>query len=141
MFLLVPAHPGCPRQNPESHKMIVVVVVTTCFAVFAVWFAAMLVTIVLFTAITLLKAVLGVNVGHPIVTNGGPLLHSCVKVREPIELSFGVVSGVSPVIDVQNGGPRVSRKGVDFVSQGILGLFAPLAHWFQLPHFQEKCIA
>jgi len=24
----------------------------------------------------------------------GTLLHSCVEVREPIELSFGVVSGV-----------------------------------------------
>jgi len=23
MFLLVPAHPGSPRQNPESHKMVV----------------------------------------------------------------------------------------------------------------------
>jgi len=21
MFLMVPAHPGCTRQNPESHKM------------------------------------------------------------------------------------------------------------------------
>jgi len=23
MFLLVPAHPGCPSQNPQSHKMVV----------------------------------------------------------------------------------------------------------------------
>jgi len=23
MYLLVPAHPGCPRQGPESHKMVV----------------------------------------------------------------------------------------------------------------------
>ena len=27
MFLLVPAHPGCPGQNPQSHKTVVVVVV------------------------------------------------------------------------------------------------------------------
>ena len=27
MFLLVPAHTGCPGQNPESHKTVVVVVV------------------------------------------------------------------------------------------------------------------
>jgi len=27
MFLLVQAHPGCPGQNPESYKMVVVVVV------------------------------------------------------------------------------------------------------------------
>jgi len=26
MFLLVPAHPGCPGENPESHKIVVVVV-------------------------------------------------------------------------------------------------------------------
>ena len=26
MFLLLLAHPGCPGQNPESHKMVVVVV-------------------------------------------------------------------------------------------------------------------
>ena len=44
----------------------------------------------------------------------GPLLHSCVEVRELIELSFGVVSGVGPGIDVWNGCPRVSRERVDF---------------------------
>jgi len=27
MFLLVPVHPGCPRQSLESRKMVVVVVV------------------------------------------------------------------------------------------------------------------
>jgi len=27
MFFLVPAHPGCPGQNPESRKTVVVVVV------------------------------------------------------------------------------------------------------------------
>jgi len=27
MFLLVSAHPGCPRQNSESRKTVVVVVV------------------------------------------------------------------------------------------------------------------
>jgi len=27
MFLLVPAHPGCPGQNPESRKTVVVVIV------------------------------------------------------------------------------------------------------------------
>jgi len=25
MFLLVPAHPGCPRQNPENRKTVVCV--------------------------------------------------------------------------------------------------------------------
>jgi len=40
------------------------------------------------------RAVLGVNLVRPIVTNG-TLLHSCVEVRERIELSFGVVSGIS----------------------------------------------
>jgi len=27
MFLLIPAHPGCPRQNPESNKTVVCVCV------------------------------------------------------------------------------------------------------------------
>jgi len=31
------------------------------------------------------------------------LLHSCVEVHEPIELSFGVVSGVGPGIGVLGG--------------------------------------
>ena len=40
----------------------------------------------------------------------GPLLRSWVEVREPIELSFGVVSGVTPGIHVVvDGGPRVTR--------------------------------
>ena len=43
--------------------------------------------------------VLGVNLGNPIVTKG-ILLHSCVEVHKPIELSFGVVSGVGPGIGV-----------------------------------------
>jgi len=30
MFLLVPAHPDCPGQNPESHKMVVCVCVCVC---------------------------------------------------------------------------------------------------------------
>jgi len=39
----------------------------------------------------------------------GTSLHSCVEVREPIELSFGVVSGVGPCIDVLDGDPRDPR--------------------------------
>jgi len=30
MYILVPAHPGCPRHSPESHKMVVCVL---CFYV------------------------------------------------------------------------------------------------------------
>jgi len=33
----------------------------------------------------------------------GPLLHSCVEARAVIELSFGVVSGVTPGIHVLEG--------------------------------------
>jgi len=29
-FFLVPAHPGCPGQSPERHKMVVIVVVDMC---------------------------------------------------------------------------------------------------------------
>jgi len=39
----------------------------------------------------------------------GPLLHSSAIVHEPIEMSFGVVSGVGRGIDVWNGGQRASR--------------------------------
>jgi len=58
------------------------------------------------------RAVLGVNLGRPIVTNGD-LLCSYVEVGEPIELSFGVVSGVSPGIGVLDGGPhdQSGRRG------------------------------
>jgi len=61
-----------------------------------------------------------VNFGRPIAPMG-PLLRSCVEVREPIELSFGVVSGVGPGIDVWNGGQPGSREWVDF---GVVCL-----HW------------
>jgi len=30
MLLLVLAHPGCPGQSPQSHKMVVVVCVCVC---------------------------------------------------------------------------------------------------------------
>jgi len=30
MLLLVPAHPGCPGQNPESRKTVVCVCVCVC---------------------------------------------------------------------------------------------------------------
>jgi len=53
-------------------------------------------------------AVLGVNLGRPFVTNG-ILLHSCVEVREPIELSFGVVSVVGPGAGVSDGSRRATR--------------------------------
>ena len=39
-------------------------------------------------------AVLGVNLGHPIITNG-ELFRSCAEVCAVIELSFGVVSRVT----------------------------------------------
>jgi len=39
----------------------------------------------------------------------GPLMHSCAEVREPIELSSGMVSGVVPGIDVLDVCPRASR--------------------------------
>ena len=34
MYLLTLAHPGCPRQSPESHKMVVVVVVVLVIIVY-----------------------------------------------------------------------------------------------------------
>jgi len=50
----------------------------------------------------------------------GTLLHSCAEVREPIELSFGVVSGIGSGIHILDGCARVKRKGL------ILGLCADI---------------
>ena len=35
MFLLVPAHPGCPGQNPKSCKTVVCVCVCVCVTLLA----------------------------------------------------------------------------------------------------------
>ena len=51
----------------------------------------------------------------------GNLLHSCVEMRAAIELSFGVVSGVTPDIHVLDRGRRVSR--------GKGGFWGSLPHW------------
>jgi len=50
------------------------------------------------------------------------LLHTCVKVHEAIELSFGVVSGVGSGIGVLDGGLHAPRK------RGGYGVFSP--YWF-----------
>jgi len=41
-------------------------------------------------------------------------LHNCAEVRAAIELSFGVESGVTPVIHVLDGVHVPQGKGVDF---------------------------
>jgi len=53
----------------------------------------------------------------------GTLLHSYVEVREPIELSFGVVSGVGRGMGVLDG-VQVPQGVWQF--RGVLTL-----HWFQ----------
>jgi len=70
------------------------------------------------------KGQFGGEFGRPIVTNG-MLLRSCAEVREPIQLSFGMVSGV---------GQALLYGMEDHVAQAegcILGLFVPLAQWLQ----------
>jgi len=49
----------------------------------------------------------------------GTLLRSCVVVHEPIELSFGVVSGVGLDIHVLDGCPHAQGEG------------RFLSHWFE----------
>ena len=69
----------------------------------------------------------------------GTLLRSCAEVRAAIELSFGVVSGVTPGIHVLDGSPRASRGGV--VSGMVLGIFRHLRmHCFNRRHDADKCI-
>ena len=55
--------------------------------------------------------VLGGNEGRPIVTNGDFVAYSCAEVREPIELSFGLVSGVGLGICVVDGVHVPQREG------------------------------
>jgi len=50
----------------------------------------------------------------------GLLLHSSAVVHEPIKLSFGVVSGVGPGIDVRNRAPHASRRRGSFWGFGPL---------------------
>ena len=67
----------------------------------------------------------------PQVCDGIPsrvtLLHSCVEVRAAIELSFKMVSGVTPDIHVLDEGLRASSGRGEF-----WGRLPPLAQWFQL---------
>jgi len=64
---------------------------------------------------------LGVNVGHPIVTNG-EFVASCAKVRELIELSFRVVRG--GLWDRCIRWRPCSGRGRE-----VMGFFCP--HWFE----------
>jgi len=43
MFLLVPAHPGCPGQHPKSRKMVVIVFL--CFSLMNLFNIKCLVTV------------------------------------------------------------------------------------------------
>jgi len=56
----------------------------------------------------------------------GTLLLSCAEVHEPIGLSFGTVSGVSPGIHVLDGIHMPQVEGAVF---GDLLTFVP--HWFE----------
>jgi len=53
-------------------------------------------------------------------------MHSCAEVCEPIELSFGEVSGVGRGMDVLDGGPRAPRRRSGFGEEE-----RGLAHLFQ----------
>jgi len=64
----------------------------------------------------------------------GTLLHSYAKVREPIELLFGVVNDFGLGIRVLDGGRRILRERGEFLDR-----FPPLAECFQWPNFHEKC--
>jgi len=76
------------------------------------------------------EAVLRVNLGCPIVTNGNFVAY-CVKVHELMELSFEEVNGVSRGMGILEGVHVLQGKGVS----GIL-----FPHCFRgMRHFQAKC--
>ena len=54
------------------------------------------------------------------------LLHSCAEVRAAIELLFKMVSGVTPDINVLDGGLSASSGRGEF-----WGRLPPLTQWFQ----------
>jgi len=64
----------------------------------------------------------------------GLLLHSCVEMCEPIQLSFGMVTAVGPGVGELGGGPCASRESGRF-----WGCLPPLTEWFQWPIFEESC--
>ena len=68
------------------------------------------------------------NLGCPIV-DSGKLLRSCAEVHEPIALSFGVVSGLGPDIDVLDGVHVPRGEG------RILELFAPICPMVSKAYF------
>jgi len=55
----------------------------------------------------------------------GILLHSCVEMREPIELSFGVASVVGPGIGVLDGIDVLQEEGSSGIGRfrGVLSPF------------------
>jgi len=56
----------------------------------------------------------------------GNLLRSCAEMREPIEMSFGLVSGSGSGIDVLDGVHMPPKEGA------VLGIFRHLCpHWFE----------
>jgi len=56
----------------------------------------------------------------------GTLLYGCMKVNEPIEMLFGMVSGVGPDIDILDEGSCTSRR------RGCCGDFSAFVpHWFE----------
>ena len=70
-------------------------------------------------------AVLGLNLGHPIVPMG-ILMCSCAEICEPIELSFREVSWVGCGMGVLDGGPRAPMGRGSFsphLFQWCRGLF------------------
>jgi len=68
----------------------------------------------------------------------GTSLHSCVEVHELIELSFGVMSGVAPVIDVLDGVHITKGKGL---FGGFFGICTPIGLNGQNDiFFAQKCI-
>jgi len=74
-----------------------------------------------------------VNLGIPLLPVG-TLLRSCAEVRTAIELSFGMVSGVGPGIDVLDGVHVPQGEGA--VSGMVSGIFRHL-HPIRLNEWAE----
>jgi len=58
----------------------------------------------------------------------GTLWHSCAKVREPIELSFGMMSGIRSGIGVLDGSPRAPKGRAEWLDSSRVGTARIVAH-------------
>ena len=100
MFLLVPAHPGCPGQNSKSRKTVVCVCVGLELLVELINAARSLICSASLSISIASGALMLLNIHVPHLSD-----RTCElwQMADWIRMPFGVVSGVGPGIHVLDG--------------------------------------